>query len=68
VDGVEIHMHESGHLRDRNQWWTNLKSNLMCQISDLQAFNLKSWLPNPNLKSQKIPESHTFIIQFSNHS
>ena len=34
------------------QRWANLNSNLMHQIPNLQALNLKSQLSNPNLKSQ----------------
>ena len=35
------------------QWWANPKSNLTCQIPNLQTSDLKSLMPNPNPKSQK---------------
>jgi len=48
------------------QWWANPKSNLTCQIQNLQTSNLKSLMPNPNPKSKKMSESQIFSTQISN--
>jgi len=49
------------------QWWANPKSNLTCQIPNLQTLNLKSLVANsnPNPKSPKISESRIFSTQIS---
>jgi len=48
------------------QQWANPKLNLTCQIPNLQTSNLKSLMPNPNPKPQKMAVSQIFSTEISN--